>query len=193
MADNAYKRKTYLVKRAFQLKYTGVILLFILMTVFLAGATTYYAVFPYLSEKLANVYPQNRLISILSDANLKLLYSSVIPIVLAVWIGIMLSHRIAGPWSRLETMLNDIAKGNVVKAIKLRKGDELQSLAGAINRLIDRLEIHKETTAGQMKTAQENIELLKEQASRPNPDLVAIRDAVIKLQASLDSFKSVIS
>jgi methyl-accepting chemotaxis protein len=129
----SYKRKRYLIKKAFQLRYTGVILFFILLTALASTASIYFISFPYLSEKLANVYPQGRLLTVLRDANLKVLLSVALMLPVAVWFGVLLSHRIAGPWYRMESILTEIAEGGLASEVKLRKGDELQSLASAIN------------------------------------------------------------
>ncbi len=132
-------RRTYFVKRVFQLRYAFIISLFILLTVGISSLTTYLAVFPYLSEKLANVYPQGRLITILRIANIKALFSALFIIPFAAWFSIIISHRIAGPWYRIETILRKMASGSLTSEITLRKGDELQSLADSLNMVIRNL------------------------------------------------------
>jgi methyl-accepting chemotaxis protein len=140
-------RRTYLIKRAFQFRYALIISLFILLTVGISSIITYLAVFPYLSRMLANVYPQGRLITILRIANIKTLFSAIVIIPFAAWFSIMISHRIAGPWYRMEAILRKIAEGGLISEVSLRKGDELQSLAGSLNMVIRNLR----------ETAQENI------------------------------------
>jgi len=135
----AVPRRTYLIKRAFQLRYALIISLFILLTVGISSVATYLAVFPYLSEKLANVYPQGRLITILRIANIKALSAEIIIIPFAAWFSIIISHRIAGPWYRMEAILRKMAGGGVASEISLRKGDELQSLADSLNMVIRNL------------------------------------------------------
>ena len=140
-------RRIYLIKRAFQFRYALIISLFILLTVAISSVTTYLAVFPYLSEKLANVYPQGRLITILRIANIKALFSAIVIIPFAAWFSIMISHRIAGPWYRMEAILRKIAEGGLTSEISLRKGDELQSLADSLNMVIRNLrEVAQENT-----------------------------------------------
>ena len=127
------RRKRYLVKPGFQLRYAGIILL----TIFLASAicvlTTYFSSMSLLGEKLANVYPQGRLVSILKQVNLIIVYRLLFLIPLLAVIGIFLSHRIAGPAYRIERTLREIGKGNLDIHIKLRRHDELVGIANAIN------------------------------------------------------------
>ena len=133
------KRRRILIKRAFQLRYVGAILFFVLLITLISTITIYMSIFPYLSEKLANVYPQGRLVMVLRNANMKVLMSTAVVLPIAVWVGIMFSHRIAGPWYRMEVILREIAEGSLVARVNLRKGDELQSLGDAINEVTDNL------------------------------------------------------
>jgi len=135
------KRRKVLIKRAFQLKYVGAILFFVLLITLISSTTIYMSIFPYLSEKLANVYPQGRLVMVLKNANMKVLMSTAVVLPIAVWVGIMFSHRIAGPWYRMEVILREIAEGSLVARVNLRKGDELQSLGEAINEVTDNLRL----------------------------------------------------
>ncbi len=184
-----HKRRRYIVKRVFQLKYTGIILLFILLTIFLTGAITYYTIFPYLSEKLANVYPQSRLISILAVSNLRLFYASLALISIAVWIGIALSNKIAGPWYRLENILLDMARGNITEDIRLRKGDELKSLADAINKVTARLRTDKSQAIQKLGNLQQDLSKLREELNRVQPDAVRAKQLMSNLQDSIDSLR----
>ena len=135
------KRRKILIKRAFQLKYVGAILFFVLLITLISTITIYMSIFPYLSEKLANVYPQGRLVMVLRNANMKVLMSTAVVLPIAVWVGIMFSHRIAGPWYRMEVILREIAEGSLTARVNLRKGDELQSLGDAINEVTDNLRV----------------------------------------------------
>ena len=133
------KRRRILIKRAFQLRYVGAILFFVLLITLISTITIYMSIFPYLSEKLANVYPQGRLVMVLRNANMKVLMSTAVVLPIAVWVGIMFSHRIAGPWYMMEVILREIAEGSLTARVNLRKGDELQSLGDAINEVTDNL------------------------------------------------------
>lgn len=49
------------------------------------------------------------------------------------WIGLKLSHRVAGPLHRLRTEMLRTAQGGEVKHLKFRDGDYFNELAGAYN------------------------------------------------------------
>jgi nitrogen fixation/metabolism regulation signal transduction histidine kinase len=60
--------------------------------------------------------------------------------------SIVFTHRIVGPLSRLEGVLQRLAKGEDVDYIHVRKTDELKALASAVNDLI---KSHKNQNAPQ--------------------------------------------
>jgi nitrate/nitrite-specific signal transduction histidine kinase len=56
-----------------------------------------------------------------------------IVIVQIVFMTVFFSHKIVGPVYRFETVCHNMIEGKYTDQIKLRKGDELQNLAGLIN------------------------------------------------------------
>lgn len=134
-----FKRKQIFISAKFQLRYVGIILLLMFITALVCSYVVYYNGMILLAEKLANVYPQGRLMAIINTVNLRILLSIVILMPFVGYLGIFLSHKIAGPIYRIERFLGDMAKGNFSTRLTLRKGDELISIADQINVLIDSL------------------------------------------------------
>jgi nitrogen fixation/metabolism regulation signal transduction histidine kinase len=54
-------------------------------------------------------------------------------IIQLVMLTIFYSHKVAGPVYRFERVCNDMIKGQYTDEIRLRKGDEMQHLAGLFN------------------------------------------------------------
>jgi hypothetical protein len=69
--------------------------------------------------------------------NLALTVVVLLPLMIAV--GILATHRIAGPIYRFETYLGQVARGEDVGPCRLRKGDELQELCQRINEAVTAL------------------------------------------------------
>jgi len=132
-----FRRKQYIVSAKFQLKYTGIILILMFVTAALSSYVVYYTSMLLMGEKLANVYPQGQLVNIVKTVNLRLLMSLLFVTPIVIVISIYLSHKIAGPIFRMERYLVDMAKGDVSRAITLRKGDELVGLADGMNKVRD--------------------------------------------------------
>ncbi len=139
------RRRRYLVRPGFQLRYTGIILLALFIASAVCISTMYYSSITMLGEKLANVYPQGRLVATFKQVNSIIIYRILLLVPFITLIGILLSHRIAGPAHRIERVLGEIGKGNFDINIRLRKYDELVGIANAINSMTADL---KDLTSG---------------------------------------------
>jgi len=139
MAQTAYKRRQYIVNKKMQFKYVGIFLLFLLLNFSVCVAIVYHTGWTYLVAKLANVYPQGRLVSILNLLRWRMLFGFILVMPFAVITALMFSHRIAGPVVRIKKSLRMIGEGNFDFVIKLRKNDELKDIADEINKLVKKL------------------------------------------------------
>lgn len=71
--------------------------------------------------------------------NLALTLAVLLPLMLVV--GVLVTHRIAGPVFRFEEHLGAIARGEDPGICRIRKGDELHELCDAINAAVQRLRV----------------------------------------------------
>lgn len=141
---NDIKRRTRLfIAKAFQIRYIGLILLFMLVTALLTGYTVYYTAWVMFGEKLAAVYPQGLLLEIVQKVNTVLFLRLVFLTPLVILIGLVLSNRIAGPIYRIHKYLEALCSGDHRERLKLREKDELQDIAAAANDLAAKLENDK--------------------------------------------------
>jgi len=176
-----YRRTQYLIAKRFQLKYVGMILLLVSLTAVMCSYVIYYTMMLTMGDKLANVYPQGRLISIVNMVNFRILLSMLLMAPLVAMIGIYASHKIAGPIYRIEKFLGSMAEGDLSMPITLRRNDELMSLANGINRVVDSVKaiVKKEKAAiGSISMSMENLRRLA--TSKPVND-AALDRALDKL------------
>lgn len=134
-----FKRKQYIVSTRFQMRYVGQILLLVFLTAVLCSYVVYYTSMISLGEKLSNVYPQGRLVSIVKAVNFRILLSIIFVSPLVALIGIFLSHKIAGPIYRMERFVETMRAGDLTGKLALRQGDELIALANGIDALNEQL------------------------------------------------------
>jgi signal transduction histidine kinase len=59
----------------------------------------------------------------------------ILVIPLAAWLGILWTHKVAGPLVRIHASLQRMTQGDFNIQLKLRQGDSLVELADAINQL----------------------------------------------------------
>jgi len=138
---DSYKRKKYFIKSGLQTRYLKVIILAVALPTFLFAFCLYYLMFYLMEEQLG--IPESiayNLGPVLTKINIILLLGLPVIIIAILWWGLFISHRIAGPVYRLEKDLDKIAKGDFSLRIKLRKKDELSSIAAGINKVLDKIE-----------------------------------------------------
>jgi len=179
------KRKQYLVAKRFQLKYVGLILALMFLTAAFCSYVVYYSMMILMGEKLANVYPQGRLMAIVNTVNFRIMLSMFYISPMIIVIGIFLSHKIAGPVFRIERTLNNMAEGDLSAILALRKGDEMTSLADAINRVTESM---KAAVAGQkqrVSTAINEINALKQAVSSAPQVPAAVGERVKTLEKEI--------
>lgn len=179
------KRRTYLIKSRFQLKYTGLILLFMFIVAWLVGYTVYYTGWLLMGERLANVYPQGRLVAIMRTIDLTLFLRLLLVTPLVALVSILLSHRIAGPVYRIEQFLKSVAQGDLSMKLRLRKGDELRDLADAINEMTSDLKNRVNKLKGLTNMAELELEKLKMMLGEGIPDIKIVKSEVDELANSI--------
>ena len=144
MTDTKNKRRRYLVNRKLQMQFSW------LLVIQLAIPTVILGIFLYIVNKMYLSTIQ-RLVgsSVISDPYIQsILNFSVLAIavfllassMLLIFLGIRLSHHIAGPLYKLEQTLDKLAKGEKVKPLVFRKTDIIDSLAEKFNAIAERLD-----------------------------------------------------
>lgn len=163
-----FRRKAYIIKRGLQFRYIGLVFALALLASIVTGYTVFATMWSYFVERLANVYPQGRLMYVLSETNVALLRNLLLISPLIFILGLLFSHKIAGPIYRIEKTIDEISKGNLTLKIKLRQGDEFWDLADIINIMTD--SFNKTIASGKdsiIKIQQDLEELKKITASQP--------------------------
>ena len=159
------RRRQYIIKKGLQFRYIGLVFGLALIASLVTGWTVFATGWHFLGEKLASVYPQGRLVYVLRATNLALIRNLLLISPLIFILGLLFSHKIAGPVYRIEKTLGDISKGNLGLKIRLRDGDELVDLAHTINNLVENF----------------------------NKTIISDKDIAIKIEKDLEEIKRLIS
>jgi len=184
-----FVRKQYIVSKQFQFRYIGVILALMFATAALCSYIVYYNSLVLLGEKLANVYPQGRLVAILRTVNLRVLVSVILISPFVAFLGVILSHRIAGPISRMERFLSDAASGDLSKQLILRPKDELIPLANGINNLVETIKNNVLEKKARMDNVQQELSILTKELDGKTVDHASLKNIISRLQSEVDSLK----
>ncbi len=134
------KRKRIIVQRKIQFRFAGFVILFVVGTAFVTSVTVFWTTFSLLGERLAQVYPQGRLVEVFRTVYLSFFAILLLASVVIFYLSIRFSHRIVGPLPKIYDFIRGIGQGEFERRISLRRSDELHELADALNEMAGELE-----------------------------------------------------
>src|SRR3989338_6440459 len=182
MTRPVLRRRRYIIKKGLQFRYIGLVFGLALIASLVTGWTVFATGWHFLGEKVAGVYPQGRLIYVLRVTNLALIRNLLFISPLIFILGLLFSHKIAGPVYRIEKTLGDISKGNLGLKIRLRDGDELVDLAYMINNLVEAFNKSIIFDKGVVVKIEKDLEEIKRLASGQPCDCARLASLVNSLQ-----------
>lgn len=144
MAVN-YKRqwKNILVNPRYQLRYvfwigaTGVSLILLYSGIVYRYVSENYSILVELSPMDAQAKQQ--LYLELNQLLVKLGVGAFVFLMVCLFLGLILSHRTAGPLYHFKRVFNEIEAGKLGARVRLRPKDDFQDVAEAFNRMMDSL------------------------------------------------------
>jgi hypothetical protein len=130
------KIRNLLINKKFQLRITLKFLVCALLFSVLNGVAIFFILWSALSEGIPGfgeieLYFRMATIQILA-------LNGLLIIALITGLGIVVTHRIAGPVYRIQRELERVLQGEKVESIRLRRGDELHKFAEVINQVLER-------------------------------------------------------
>jgi methyl-accepting chemotaxis protein len=178
VAAGSWTRRTYLVDRNLQLRYA-----------FLAGAVT--AALAVLLGAWMRATHLEALATggldfagrTLAEANFRVLFTAYVgvaamAVIGAGFLGVLLSHRFAGPALLMRRYLAALAEGRYPRVRNLRKRDELVDLFIAVSRAIDQV---RRRDAEQVEVLEEALEVMRGALGRA-PELAPV---ILELEAEV--------
>ncbi len=142
-------RNIFCIKSRLQHRFLRLIEASLLLPTIIVGGCLYYLIFFLIADEIAIpefisviLYPAIERINIILVITLPL-------VLIFLWLlGIIMSHRMAGPIDRLTRELDDIIKtGNYKRRIQVRKEDEMKPFVDNIDKLLIRISECKDETS----------------------------------------------
>lgn len=168
-------RKTTLINKDLQLKIAGLFALVMILGIILSNCL-FYTVLLHRGEVTEGSW-QNYVQPIIYTNVL----SSIVVTVLAVYMTVFISHRIAGPMFRFSKLMEQVGNGDLNVNTNLRKKDELVAFGAGLAKMAENLKTH----INEVKTALADVE----KAAGPNPSS-ELNQAVQRLRGSVQVFRT---
>jgi len=128
-----HRRRQLLVNPALQYQFIGVMLFVLLLLTIAALGGVYFAL--WLILRTYQLAEDPIAVAQFTTVGLVITFEMLVIAPLVVWIGLRMTHRVAGPLVRINAVLQRMAAGDYSQHITLRKGDSMVELAEAINAL----------------------------------------------------------
>ncbi|OGQ17474.1 MAG: hypothetical protein A3B70_06520 [Deltaproteobacteria bacterium RIFCSPHIGHO2_02_FULL_40_11] len=107
-------------------------------------------------------------------------------------LGIVISHRLAGPVFAIGRKMSDLAQGNFNATLQLRKSDEFQDLKDKFNTLVKALQNQVRSELLKLESITEDVKSVLDQVQEPKEMHDHLRSAYTELQAFYNYKKSLI-
>ena len=128
-----YRRRQLIVNRPLQYRFIGAMLLILLALSGIGLATLYLTLWVTLQTFGLTHDPVT--IALLTTVGWSLALELLVVAPFVVWMGVVLTHKVAGPLVRIQAALVRMTNGNYDVNLRLRKTDALVELAEGLNRL----------------------------------------------------------
>lgn len=163
MSVRRRKFRNYWLNAEFQGRYITALLASSLVAMLLYGFVFYshvkenydtlVKISPMTDDTKVQLYAElNRIIVYLS-------LSSIVFFALVAVIGLIYSHRVAGPLFKIKNVCKDVCDGNFSARIALRPNDEFRDVAEQLNKMIDVLQSKNAEQLTQLGDTQQNSHL----------------------------------
>jgi methyl-accepting chemotaxis protein len=132
-----YRRRKFVVNRAFQFKYAAIMFVLFALAAFMVWWEVYTTANDLIGQGLIHDPAALRMVH---DITHVVFYKTLIGLGLVWFLSLLLSHYLAGPLYRFEACLKLLRDGDLTHRARLRTHDELKGLAGLYNECLDRLQ-----------------------------------------------------
>lgn len=183
-----WRRRQYLIDQKFQWRFVRHLIIPLVLGVVIITLVDYYFIWSFFTSPTPARYENMEFIS-LKIAGYLLFYELCILIPIVAIIGVIISHRVAGPLFQIERFLRSIGDGDLSRRIILRQKDELKNLAMCVNEMTTGLSNKISDLESGIKLLEEKLSLIKGEAGKELPNINKIREALKALYFSFDSFK----
>ncbi len=187
-----WRRRQYIIDQKFQWRFVRRLIIPLVLGVVIITLVDYYFIWSFFTSPTPARYENMEFIS-LKIVGYLLFYELCIFIPIVVIIGLIISHRVAGPLFQIERILRSIGDGDLSRRIILREKDELKNLAMCINEMTTGLSNKISELEDDIKFLEEKLSFLENEAGKELPNINKIRDDLKALYSSFNTFKDSLS
>ena len=126
----------------------------------------------------------------LQSVNRSLVPKVAILAILIFLAGIFFSHKLAGPMYRIERSAEAIQHGNLRVNFRIRKGDEMRNVAGALEEMVEVLHADIKKMKAELLVLEEKINSLTSRGAIPKKESERLEDILSGINSVLSKYKT---
>ncbi len=190
--NNEYKkRRTVFIKRDFQIKFIGWVIGLLVICCLCSAAVLYPMISSEIDSGLTSGHPNAE--GIKSNTALALLIGNLLAIVVAALattvVILYISHKIAGPLYRFESICKEIGRGNLNVPAGLRQADQLKGLSEAFTDMLTQLRSQCSDQYTRLEKARSDLNAIQEAPSGSSESKKLIKSVDQLLGSLVDEMK----
>ena len=177
------RRRNFFVDRKFQMQFIIKFCVIVVVTVLFVLTALYF-----LTKKATTVSFVNSRVVVQGTADFlfpilvqTIIIAAIMVSIATAFIIIFITHRIAGPVYRFKKVIANLGTGNFAGECKIRRKDDLQELASAINEMMANVRVN-------LKALESATSALKEKIDKGEEPKI-LKKAVSDLDKTLHNFK----
>lgn len=184
-----WRRRKYLIDEKFQWRFVGRLIMPLVLGVVTITVVDYYFIWSLFTSPVPGHYENMGLVTFKISMYL-LLYGLCIFIPVVAIVGIIISHRVAGPLFNIERILKNIGEGELASRAVLRRKDELKNLAVCVNEMALGLANKISSIEEEVKALGDGLLGLESESEKELPNINRIREAIKSLNSSFAALKT---
>lgn len=175
-----YKRSTFLIDPAFQLKFSAIVCSIILVSTFVYPIIIY-DFFQVMVGQMTN--PSPAIVAAQKNLILILVMIQLVITALVFIVFIFITHKVAGPLYKLKNHLAQIREGKAITPLTFREGDHFQDVAEEVSLFLETVVQNQENDfhdVDEIASYVENLSAVVPEDKRPILNEISRRLMVIK-------------
>lgn len=183
-----WRRRQYLIDRKFQWRFVSRLIIPLILGLTIITFADYYFVWSFFTFPSPGRYENLGFVSLEIIAYI-FFYTLCLFIPILGIIGIVISHRIAGPLFHIEHVLKAIGDGALSSRVTLRRKDELKNLAMSVNEMAESLSGKISEIEKEIKLLEGKFQFLESESGKELPNMNKIREEIKTLSSSFTILK----
>jgi methyl-accepting chemotaxis protein len=187
----SFLKRTYIVDRAFQIKFILKIVSFVILATLITGVVTYFITDEALERSFYSIHYQIKNVwqILLPSVVVISFVTTGIVAFFTTAVALIESHRVGGPIYRFKSTLKEVESGDLTVVTKLRARDDLQDFVVSLNNMVEGLKGRVASIDDSYNSLNKDISVLLESLSKTEVLSESDRGLIENINKGVDALR----